>query len=382
MKKDYKKAKRIGMICIAMMLLIAGFIGTVATVVEAGKNKSMTTTNPYYYPADFWISRGLKEEVQDDIWVNNKIVEDTWITISARVHNDGPSITCPLVEFYWGYNVENAPWNYIDVILDPPDIYPGDYDIYQVDWKVPKGLGNGSHACIMVKIIYDEDPDLTNNKGYFNFNILPAGTISMNIPIVNHNSVPKQAKISLKPPVSPPPPEWDIWIDTDEITVPANGEGSINVYFTTTEEVGHMCEVFLEVYIDDELTQWKTIRCIRDETSPTLEIIRPQNKIYLFNRELFSFGYPLTFGPLTLEVDAEDEGIEWVEWYVDGDLVKADHNPDTFEFTWDEPRLKDKIGNKPLFEGTPRIGWHTITVTVRDYAYNSASQTVEVFKLF
>ena len=61
-----------------------------------------------------------------------------------------------------------------------------------------------------------------------------------------------------------------------------------------------------------------------DNTVPELSIIKPENGLYLFNRRFLPLGRTIIFGPITIEIDADDtSGISKVEFYVDNELEET-----------------------------------------------------------
>jgi hypothetical protein len=105
-----------------------------------------------------------------------------------------------------------------------------------------------------------------------------------------------------------------------------------------------------------------------DSIPPYVEITKPEeNSVYLNNVKIGSVPLAtIIIGYLQIEVEARDaeSGIDRVEFYVDGRIVKTDtEEPYTCVFT-ESP------------------GLHVIRVTAYDGAGNSASDSITVWKLF
>jgi outer membrane protein assembly factor BamB len=59
---------------------------------------------------------------------------------------------------------------------------------------------------------------------------------------------------------------------------------------------------------------------------PEISIVKPQNAVYLFNIKILPWRYPVVIGPIILKVEASqvEIGIDRVEFYDDGKLIKTD----------------------------------------------------------
>jgi len=104
-----------------------------------------------------------------------------------------------------------------------------------------------------------------------------------------------------------------------------------------------------------------------DVDPPIKEITKPINAIYLFDRFIMPFLFPLIIGPITIEVDATDNqsGMNRVEFYIDDELR---HNDTTEPYSW------------KWIESTFRI--HMIKVIAYDNAENFATNRIGVLKFF
>ena len=106
-----------------------------------------------------------------------------------------------------------------------------------------------------------------------------------------------------------------------------------------------------------------------DKELPNVEITKPVQAIYFFNRMVCSFFYPLIFGNIDIEVDVSDNisGMGHVEFYIDDELISnATSNP--YSLRWNE---------HTLFRFK-----HTIIIIAFDNFGNSASDEIIVWKLF
>lgn len=131
--------------------------------------------------------------------------------------------------------------------------------------------------------------------------------------------------------------------------------GIYTVTFTVTDNENH---------IEKDHTQ-ATITETR--MSPTVKIVRPETALYLKNKRLRPFSFPLIIGDITVVVDAFDNEseIERVEFYID-DMLKATDIEPLFNWLWIE-----RTGLKPK---------HIIKVVAYDKAGNSANDEITVQK--
>lgn len=114
---------------------------------------------------------------------------------------------------------------------------------------------------------------------------------------------------------------------------------------------------------------WYPLMLPYEEVPPYVEITKPVQAIYFFNRIVCPFSYALIFGNIDIEVDASDDisGIGHVEFYIDDELISiATSNP--YSLRWDE---------RMLFRFR-----HTIKIVAFDNFGNSASDEIIVWKFF
>jgi hypothetical protein len=104
---------------------------------------------------------------------------------------------------------------------------------------------------------------------------------------------------------------------------------------------------------------------VKDLIPPTVQITKPTKAIYLMDKKIIPFFYPIVLNEITIEVNAydNDSGIEKVEFYIDGELRETDVSP-PYSYLWN-----DKLTSQ-----------HTIEVKAYDNAGNSASEEISVLK--
>ncbi|MEA2053727.1 MAG: Ig-like domain-containing protein [Candidatus Thermoplasmatota archaeon] len=101
-----------------------------------------------------------------------------------------------------------------------------------------------------------------------------------------------------------------------------------------------------------------------DNEPPTVDIVKPENSIYIFNRKILPNAFPLIIGEITIQAHANDEqsGIAKVEFYIDNILKHTDiESP--YEWLWDENA----------------VGKHEIKAIAYDTAGNTADAEQEVW---
>jgi outer membrane protein assembly factor BamB len=102
---------------------------------------------------------------------------------------------------------------------------------------------------------------------------------------------------------------------------------------------------------------------------PQVSFVKPQNYVYFFNIRLFSWRWPVVFGPILLQVEAsqvDGVGIDHVEFYDEGTLIKTD-NLSPYDCFWN---------------AHPPPVLHHIMVRVYDTRGNQNSTTIYPNKWF
>ena len=100
---------------------------------------------------------------------------------------------------------------------------------------------------------------------------------------------------------------------------------------------------------------------------PNIEIEKPKNGLYIFDKKLISLPCTLIIGSITVQVNAYDNesGISRVEFYID-DMLKFNDLSKPYEWVW----------HKVAFFR------HTIKAIAYDKAGNKASDEIKVWKFF
>lgn len=84
---------------------------------------------------------------------------------------------------------------------------------------------------------------------------------------------------------------------------------------------------------------------MKGKESLYVEIVKPRNGIYVMDRYIMDFAFPLIIGKITIETNVYPNSIEKVEFYVDNEIKFTDENP-PYSWQWNEFA----------------IGWHEIKV--------------------
>lgn len=109
----------------------------------------------------------------------------------------------------------------------------------------------------------------------------------------------------------------------------------------------------------------KTIH-ILDEIPPTVNIINPENALYISNNKLFTMKNPVILGKIDIILDATDNvNIDYVILYINNE-EKYNFTKQPFEYTWE-----DRF-----------FGKSTIDVIAFDKSGNKADDTIDVWKFF
>jgi len=114
---------------------------------------------------------------------------------------------------------------------------------------------------------------------------------------------------------------------------------------------------------------WGGVYCFsaREYSTPSLQILKPGNALYLFNKKLLPLAKPLIVGGIDIEINATDNqtGINRVEIFIDSKLVSND-TVAPYMWTWNEK--------------TPFHWQHTLKVIAYNNAGNSTTKELSMRK--
>jgi len=104
-----------------------------------------------------------------------------------------------------------------------------------------------------------------------------------------------------------------------------------------------------------------------DTTPPTIELTKPINAFYFFNKQIFPLSVPVILGMIDINVTAYDveSGVDHVDFYIDN-LYRGNDTSAPFSWTWSD---------KAFFV-------YLIKVVAFDKAGNSDSKELQVWKFF
>jgi hypothetical protein len=97
---------------------------------------------------------------------------------------------------------------------------------------------------------------------------------------------------------------------------------------------------------------------------PDIEVTKPENAVYLFNKKRASFFRPFIVGPIDVEVDASDDEyeIEKVEFYVD-DVFQANDSSEPYVWRWDKLMFFKHTLKAVVFNSKGNVGVEEIVVS-------------------
>jgi hypothetical protein len=103
-----------------------------------------------------------------------------------------------------------------------------------------------------------------------------------------------------------------------------------------------------------------------DATAPEIKITKPEKGIYILNKKLANFVFPIIFNEITIEAEASDDisGLNKVEFYIDGELRETDDEP-PFAYHWNDSLKR----------------FHTIEAIAYDNVGNTASDSIKALKV-
>jgi hypothetical protein len=97
---------------------------------------------------------------------------------------------------------------------------------------------------------------------------------------------------------------------------------------------------------------------------PDIEVTKPENAIYLFNRKIASFIRPLIIGPIKIEVNAYDDkyNIENVSFYVD-DVFQASDTSRPYSWKWSKLSFFRHTLKAVAFNSNDNVGVEELVVS-------------------
>lgn len=156
--------------------------------------------------------------------------------------------------------------------------------------------------------------------------------------------------------------EWDFGDGSEAImpnpTHSFSEMGTYTITLTVTDST---------LYQQEEATTTTNITIVDEQIDPEVTITKPENGIYINNNKVMSTQNTFIIGDITVQATATDQesGIKNVTFSIDGNpMEEIIISP--FQWTWT----------------TGTFGRHTIAVTAYDHTGNSATDTIDVYKLF
>lgn len=157
--------------------------------------------------------------------------------------------------------------------------------------------------------------------------------------------------------------EWDFGDGSEALLIPNpihsfSEIGTYTVTLTVTDST---------MYDEKEATTTTNITIEDEQNDPEVTITKPESAVYVNNNKVMSSRNTFIIGDITVKATAIDDesGIKNVTFSIDGN-VKGEVFIDPFQWTWN----------------TGTFGRHTITATAYDHTGNSASDVIDVYKLF
>lgn len=156
--------------------------------------------------------------------------------------------------------------------------------------------------------------------------------------------------------------EWDFGDGTETIILetPTHSYSSIGTYtinLTVTDSA---------LYEEQEVKTTATIEIIDENKKPEISVLKPENALYINNKELFGLNNPVIIGNITVEADASDDesGLKNVTFSLNGEFQEEVVLP-PYEWTW------DTIG----------FGRYSLSVTAYDNTGNKQTKDLSILKI-
>lgn len=137
--------------------------------------------------------------------------------------------------------------------------------------------------------------------------------------------------------------------------------------FSQPKEGEYQVEVVATDGVNTGIGISETFTILPDTISPTVNIEKPGRALYIFDREIMPFLFPISIGEITIEANASDNvGVSNISFYIDDEMKNVSFES-PYSWLWNEKAM----------------GLHKIKVAAYDYAGNTAvdEQAVLIFNI-
>ena len=245
--------------------------------------------------------------------------------------------------------IDGNNWEYAKI-----DQTPGSYINWTYSWDTTQ-LDDGSH---LIKAVSVNNHGADSPVAYSRVNVVNE-ILATNIIMPNEGNVNEMISIESTTTGGLPPYSftWDL------------GDGTKYYEPNITHNYTYPGEYTIELTVKDSWNNSaydsKTIQII-DDILPTVNIINPENGLYIGNNKLFELKNTIIIGDIDIILDvADNSGIDHVILYINNQ-ERSNFTDSPYEWTWDEKMF----------------GKATINVLAFDIAGNKANDTIDVWKFF
>ena len=330
------------------------------------------TMDVYFYNADTGKLLGIDKKVQNDSTSSYSLTLPfnttfAWFTFAddGEYQKRGPSIGS------WSFNTKSDNYSFYDYTDDVFCLYIETIDLnnYRTDEKQNVNIISGSYSRnndnVTLKLevegiiedrgnfIYSNESEISVNSVFYGFNL----KTSKNNYIIDYCN----GSCVLK---------YDNIIQNLSYFLVDGSKLSITFSLNNTSETFNSIEIMAsDFYIDIDTFKFEINIdfATNIEYSMDIEILKPENSLYVFNRKILPLSLPIAVGKIDIEIEEllNETFIFHSELYIDSELTKTPSFPPNI-LSW----------NKLSF------GKHTLKVIAFDLYGNRASDEMIVWKFF
>jgi len=160
-------------------------------------------------------------------------------------------------------------------------------------------------------------------------------------------------------------PPYNYTWDFDDGTI-SHDQNPIHIY---KEEKKYHVQLTVTDYVNNIVNDTTDILVIEtDNISPVIELIEPENALYIGNNKILPLSYIVAIGDITIQANVSDaggSGLEKVEFYLDDILMETfTSSSNSYQWTWD----------------TIAFFKHKITIKAYDHSGNINTIDIDIFK--
>lgn len=323
----------------------------------------------YYDPIKLEV-RDLIQPDKEELKSGNTVEYSILVWNNGNKNADNVQVDFKLLDF-------SLPRIYVDVPAKGCKMASTTWTIPYLDQNQRKII---NQSTLDIKIYHEEDEDITPyNQVFSSINIEkipiePPYHIIHKVFVYNDNPNYLDVIVDIEL-LESECLDWEVYVDRIQFTIEPNSIEWINLIMIPPLDVkpGEKCEAVVSIYkameepqAGDLFIRSECVRGINDMTSPTVQIEKPKDALFIFNSKMLPFFITIILGEITIEAKVQDSvgDISKVRFFINDEHVYT--CIDDFSYHWDKRYL---------------IKFATIDVIAYDDAYNTEFDEVKVIKI-